>query len=166
VIFDAVVDGRALRVEVTRANGRFAVTLAGRPMEIDFVSTDRHFASLLVAGHSYEVALEPRTGGYAVFLQGDVLEVQLQDASSAARAPAAADTPRGGPARVQAPMPGKIVRVLASVGQEVTNGQGLVVMEAMKMENELRAARAGRVREVRVAEGEAVETGALLVVLE
>jgi biotin carboxyl carrier protein len=63
-------------------------------------------------------------------------------------------------------MPGKIVRVLVEVGQSVEDGQGLLVMEAMKMENELRAARAGRVREVMVAERQAVETGALLVVLE
>jgi biotin carboxyl carrier protein len=162
VIFDAVVDGRELRVEVTRANGRFAVTLGGRPMEIDFVP-DGHFASLLVAGRSYEVAFERREGGYAVFLRGDVLEVQLQDAARAARVQA---SPARGPARVQAPMPGKVVRVLARAGESVAAGQGLLVMEAMKMENELRAARAGRVREVLVGEGQAVETGALLVVLE
>lgn len=164
MIFDAVVDGRALRVEVRRANGRFAVTLAGRPMEIDFVAAGPHFASLLVEGKSYEVGLEPREGGYAVFLSNDTLQVRLQDASRSA-AGLARKTAHG-PARVQAPMPGKIVRVLVPVGQEVAAGQGLVVMEAMKMENELRAARAGRVREVKVAEGQAVETGALLVVLE
>lgn len=164
MIFDAVVDGRALRVEVRRANGRFAVTLAGRSMEIDFVAAGPHFASLLVEGKSYEVALEPREGGYDVSLPDATLEVQLQDASRAAAG--LAKKAAHGPARVQAPMPGKIVRVLVPVGQEVAAGQGLVVMEAMKMENELRAARAGRVREVKVAEGQTVETGALLVVLE
>jgi biotin carboxyl carrier protein len=63
-------------------------------------------------------------------------------------------------------MPGKIVRILASLGQEVAAGQGLVVLEAMKMENELRAPRAGRVREFGVREGQTVEAGALLVVME
>jgi biotin carboxyl carrier protein len=164
VIFDASVDGRELRVEVKRANGRFAVTLGDQRLEVDFVPADEHFASLLVAGKSYEVAFEPRAGGYAVFLPGDVLEVQLQDASRAVRAPARKAS--HGPARVHAPMPGKIVRVLVAVGDTVASGQGLLVMEAMKMENELRAARAGRVRELKVAEGQAVDTGALLVVLE
>ena len=63
-------------------------------------------------------------------------------------------------------MPGKIVRVLVAAGQQVQAGEGLLVMEAMKMENELKAPRAGRVREVQVGERQAVETGALLLVLE
>ena len=63
-------------------------------------------------------------------------------------------------------MPGKLVRLLVAAGQEVAAGQGLLVMEAMKMENELKAPRAGRVRDIHVAERQAVETGALLLVLE
>jgi biotin carboxyl carrier protein len=63
-------------------------------------------------------------------------------------------------------MPGKLVRVLVSAGEDVGAGQGLVVMEAMKMENEIRAPRAGRVKEAPVREGQAVEMGALLVLLE
>ena len=164
MIFDALVEGRELRVEVQRVNGRFAVRLPGRSMEVDFAPADRHFANLLVDGCSYEVGLEPRAGGYAVYLREERLEIQLQDASRAPRAAAGRNSQ--GPAQVLAPMPGKIVRVLVAVGQAVESGQGLLVMEAMKMENELRAARAGRVREVKVAERQAVETGALLVVLE
>jgi biotin carboxyl carrier protein len=63
-------------------------------------------------------------------------------------------------------MPGKLVRVLVEAGQTVSAGQGLVVVEAMKMENELRAPRAGRVLQVAAREGQTVETGALLVSLE
>jgi biotin carboxyl carrier protein len=70
-----------------------------------------------------------------------------------------------GPARLAAPMPGKIVRLLAEVGQQVVAGQGLVVMEAMKMENELASPRDGRVHELAVREGQAVEAGALLAVV-
>jgi biotin carboxyl carrier protein len=71
-----------------------------------------------------------------------------------------------GPQRVTAPMPGKVVRVLVAAGDEVKARQGLVVVEAMKMENELRAARDGRVKDVHVAEGALVESGRLLVVVE
>ena len=67
--------------------------------------------------------------------------------------------------RVTAPMPGRVVRVLSAPGADVAAGQGLVVIEAMKMENELRAPRAGRVQELPVREGQAVEAGALLAVV-
>jgi biotin carboxyl carrier protein len=71
-----------------------------------------------------------------------------------------------GPARVSAPMPGKIVRVVSSAGQDVRAGECLVVMEAMKMENEIRSPRDGRIKEVLVKEGQAVESGALLLLVE
>jgi biotin carboxyl carrier protein len=71
-----------------------------------------------------------------------------------------------GPQRVTAPMPGKVVRLLVEPGATVVPKQGLVVVEAMKMENELKAARAGRVKTVAVAEGQSVESGALLLVVE
>lgn len=72
----------------------------------------------------------------------------------------------GGPQRVVAPMPGKIARVLVRPGDEVQPRQGLVVVEAMKMENELRAARAGRVRDISVVQGQSVDAGAVLLVVE
>jgi biotin carboxyl carrier protein len=82
------------------------------------------------------------------------------------RAGAAVSQPAdGGPQRVTAPMPGKIVKLLVKPGDKVQPRQGLVVVEAMKMENELRARAAGTVSEVRVAEGASVEAGAILVIL-
>ena len=164
MIFDATVDGRELRVEVRRANGRFSVSIDGRPREVDFEEVGRDFASLLIEGRSYEVGLERHSAGYTVYLPDDRIDVQLADAARGSRP--VARKPERGPARVNAPMPGKIVRVMAAAGQDVAAGAGLLVMEAMKMENELRAPRAGRVREVQVREGQAVETGALLLVLD
>jgi biotin carboxyl carrier protein len=162
--FDAVVLGRSVRVEVRGKDGRFVVTIDGRPLEVDYQETGHHFASLLIDGQSYEAGIERTNGGYNVVLADDVLMVELLDA---ARGDGAAPRAAGrGPARLSAPMPGKVVRVLVQPGEEVKAGQGLVVMEAMKMENELRAPRAGQVTEVRVREQQAVETGALLVVVE
>jgi biotin carboxyl carrier protein len=89
----------------------------------------------------------------------DLLETTRADAGAVQRVPS-------GPARLVAPMPGRIVRVLAEPGQQVEAGQGLVVMEAMKMENELRAPRAGRVAEVHARERQNVEAGTLLLVVE
>jgi biotin carboxyl carrier protein len=126
----------------------------------------RYGPSLLVEGASHEAGVA-RTGEgrYAVSLDGRDWEITLREAlppgaSGASRARVA------GPERVTAPMPGKILKLLVEPGQAVEAGQGLVVMEAMKMENELKAPRAGTLRELGVSEGDAVETGALLALLE
>ncbi len=164
MIFDASVDGRTVRVEVRGKDGRYTVTLDGRALEVDSQETGRDFLSLLIAGRSYEVGLEKRPGGFGVVLPDDALFVELTEAARGA-----VDVVKktaSGPARILAPMPGKIVRVLVEAGQQVVAGQGLVVMEAMKMENELKAPRPGTVRQLAAREGQAVETGALLAVLE
>jgi biotin carboxyl carrier protein len=164
MLFDALVGGRTVRVEVRGRDGRFTVTLDKRPLEVDFVEAGRHFASLLIDGRSYEVGVLKRDGVYAVVLSGEAVEVRLQDAS---RSATGVSRPGGdGPASVVAPMPGRIVRVLARPGQEVKAGAGLVVMEAMKMENELRAPGPGRVTAIRVEAGQAVEKGEVLLEFE
>jgi biotin carboxyl carrier protein len=97
----------------------------------------------------------------SVKVDGASIPVGLRDPRRSRRAHAAAD----GPVRVVAPMPGKIVRLLVAPGEAVAVRQGLVVVEAMKMENELRAPRAGTVSEVAVQEGAVVELGAVLVTI-
>jgi len=162
MLFDATVDGRTLRVEVRAANGRYAVVVDGRPLQVDLVEAGGAFASLLVDGHSHEVAFEPQPGGLRVHLRDDVVAVGLADAASGAASPLRRAS---GPARVLAPMPGRVVRLLVAPGADAEAGQGLLVIEAMKMENELKAPRGGRVLELAVREGQAVEAGALLLVI-
>lgn len=164
MIFDATVDGRRMRVEVRGKDGRYEVSLDGRRLGVDLSEAGRSFLSLIIEGRSYEVGLEKRPGGYTVVLEDDVVAVDLADAARAS--PEAPREAQGGPARITAPMPGKLVRVLVAPGQEVAAGQGLVVVEAMKMENEMRSPRAGRVKQLPVREGQAVETGAVLAVVE
>jgi biotin carboxyl carrier protein len=163
VLFEATVDGRRLRVEVRSDGARYTVTVDGRPLEVDHVETADRFSSLIVDGHSHDVGLERRPGGYAVLVNGEAKAVDLAEAVRGASLPAQRPP---GPTALAAPMPGRVVRVLVEPGQEVAVGEGLVVVEAMKMENELRAPRAGRVREVVAREGEAVEAGAPLVVVD
>jgi len=164
VIVDATAAGRTARVEVEGGNGRYRVTVDGRALTVDHRRLGPHDRSLLLDGRSHDVTLACRDDLYTVVLEGRSLEVELGDAvpgdAVVARARAT------GPVRLTAPMPGKLVRLLVAAGQEVAAGQGLLVMEAMKMENELKAPRAGRVRDIHVAERQAVETGALLLVLE
>jgi biotin carboxyl carrier protein len=165
VILEAEVEGRRVRVEVQARGGLYDVLLDGRVWRVDWQEGAGRFVSMLVDGRSYEVGLEPRPEGFRVTVEETALEVALAEAS-ARGGPAAFAHRAKGPTRVSAPMPGKVVRVLAGVGDDVAAAQGLLVMEAMKMENEMRAPRAGRVREVYVREGQAVETGAPLVLLE
>jgi acetyl/propionyl-CoA carboxylase alpha subunit len=124
----AAVDGRACRVTVTGSQGGHAPSTRPRRMAPSGAPI-----SAAVDGRSYTVGLEPRSGGYRVNVGSDAFVVDLAEATRAA-APAAVRVPQG-PARLTAPMPGRIVRVLVEPGQAVESGQGLVVMEAMKMEN-------------------------------
>ena len=108
-----------------------------------------------------------RRGTYSLWIDGFRYDVDaLDERTRAIQDLAAASGAARGPAPLVAPMPGLIVRVNVAVGAEVSAGQGLVVMEAMKMENELRAPAAGRVRSINAEPGTAVEKGAVLVELE
>jgi len=106
-------------------------------------------------------------GAYTLWLDGFRFEVEALDERARTIRELSGNTAApSGPAPLLAPMPGLIVRVNVAVGDVVQAGQGLVVMEAMKMENELRAVSAGSVKRVAVAPGTAVEKGALLLELE
>jgi biotin carboxyl carrier protein len=114
---------------------------------------------------SYEIAFSPSAQGVlTVHVDGVPVEVSINQLRRAGAA--AAHSADDGPQRVTAPMPGKIVKLLVKPGDKVQARQGMIVVEAMKMENELRAQAAGTVSEVRVTEGTSVEAGAILVILE
>ena len=119
--------------------------------------------------HVYRVVAEKRQGRgrYTLWVDGYRFEIEaLDERTRSIRDLSAATAGPTGPAPIIAPMPGLIVRVNVSIGDPVEAGQGIVVMEAMKMENELRATAGGIVKSVAVSAGTAVEKGALLVELE
>jgi biotin carboxyl carrier protein len=165
--------GRARVVEVQRDAQRQRVSVDGREHLVDAVRIGRDTWSLIITDpatgsvRSVEatVTSQAGTGVADVFIDGHRIPVaHLNGRGRRARGEGSAHG--GGPQRLTAPMPGKVVRVLVSPGDEVQPRQGLVVIEAMKMENELRAAGAGRVRDVFVQEGQSVEAGTALVVVE
>ena len=137
------------------------MSLDGHPVEVD-VAVAGGRLSLLIDAHSYEVAVERRGAGHVV-VHVNGSEVPVAVGRRGAAVPGAAAI---GPAAVIAPMPGRIVKLLVKAGDLVAARQGVIVVEAMKMENELRAPKAGTVREVRVVEGVLVEAGATLAVIE
>lgn len=117
--------------------------------------------------HRVVVRRGPTRGTYTLWLDGYRFDVEaLDERTRAIQELSGATAGPSGPAPLKAPMPGLVVRVSVHVGDAVQAGQGLVVMEAMKMENELRAPAAGRVKSILASPGTAVEKGALLIELE
>jgi len=162
------VNGVVRRVQVEQEGTRFLVTLDGVRHALDAAEIEPGRWSLLfdAAQHSHEVLVRSgQTGAATVIVDGATVPVRVLDPRRRWSAGAAKDGGGDGPVRVTAPMPGKVVRVLVQPGEVVTARQGLVVVEAMKMENELRAPRAGTVRDVQACEGASVEAGALLLTI-
>ena len=176
--FEVVVGDRVRTVSVVRKGALLHVDLDGTPHVVDARRIGESSLSLLVQAHgeaapvrSVDAAFAARNGADGseldVHLAGRTVPVQVRVAGSFGRQKKGAAGGHGaGPQRVTSPMPGKIVRVLVKPGDLVQARQGLVVVEAMKMENELRAARDGRVRELAVAEGQSVDAGAILVIVD
>jgi biotin carboxyl carrier protein len=169
--FDIAERGRT--IEVQRHASGYHVAVDGRARLVDAVRVGAQGWSLIVrdaqsgAVTSVEATVVPQNGNGAVDVYIDGHRITVAQRTGLGRRARAAEGAHGaGPQRITAPMPGKLVRVLVAAGDEVQPRQGLVVVEAMKMENELRAARAGRVKEIFVQEGQSVEAGTVLVVVE
>jgi biotin carboxyl carrier protein len=169
VILHVEVAGRDMTVEVQRDEGVYVATVDGRRHVVDVCHVGGSW-SLLIGTRSYDVSFANESGGALTVVVDDrrvPVVVELPGRSwSSTRPGGAPGGATAGPHRIVAPMPGKIVKVLVKPGDEVLPRQGLVVVEAMKMENELRSQLAGTVSEVRVTEGASVETGTILVIVE
>jgi biotin carboxyl carrier protein len=149
-----------------RGEGRYAVTWNGRTYEVDALALEQGALSLIVGGESFNAEFEQGADALSVLLRGQVTKLDIVNDRQLRMRVASAGFAAEGKQLLTAPMPGKVVKLLAKVGDEVQAGQGLVVVEAMKMENELKATRAGRVTEIHVQEGQAVENNAKLVAVE
>jgi biotin carboxyl carrier protein len=162
--FQAVV-GDATRsvVVVPREGGQYEVTIDGETRTVDARSTGAGSLSLLFGHAHHEVHVTSKGDAWTVLESGRTHRFQLLD-ERARRSGRAAKGP--GDKEIRAVMPGKVVAVLIEVGQAVEQGQGMLVIEAMKMENEIPAPRTGSVKEIRVKPGQAVEAGELLAVID
>ncbi len=161
--FAAKVGETVYEIVVTRIDAEYVVTFDGVAHVVDARKLEADFYSILYEGKSYEVSVENSGPKYLVRHGAYEQVVELADASRGGREEL---HKRSGPESIDSVMPGKVVRVLVQPGDEVDAGQGLVVVEAMKMENAIDAPRAGRVKSVDVSPGQTVETGSRLIVLE
>jgi biotin carboxyl carrier protein len=158
--------GKALRiVELEREAERWKITLDGQPIAADAVEIAPNTLSLLLEGRSYEIRVTPSPDGILK------LQTGLQEFTAEVVDPRAWRGRRHsaleaeGRQQVLAPMPGKVVRVLVQAGDTVETGQGLLVVEAMKMQNEIRSPKGGTVERLNVKEGQPVNAGEVLCIV-
>jgi biotin carboxyl carrier protein len=155
---------RELEVEVQRHGSGYRVRIGDRWLEADFVSIGRYVRSLrLDDGTQYSLAHHREGNTHEISLGGSTVKVDIIDPLAAKRR--RREDEMGGGGVVKALMPGRVVRVLVAKGDTVRKGAGLVILEAMKMENEIQAPADGTVDELFVEPGQTVEAGAELLQL-
>jgi biotin carboxyl carrier protein len=162
VKYEIVIDGRAADLSV--AGERFAYQRkGGEAVEREYSAAPAGDGtwSILIDGRSYAVAI---LGAGEVSVNGRVFRVAVFDPRELRGRRSAAENT--GPQAITAPMPGRVIRVLVQPGEEVTAGEGLIVVEAMKMQNEMKAPRAGRVAAIKTVAGATVSAGDVLLVIE
>ena len=167
---DLETSGGRRTIEFRRRGSAWEMTLDGRILSVDVAATGGRWSLLIgpdaSSRRSYEVAVERRSNGERiVYVNGLAVPVSIVDPRERLVQRRGNVSDGTGPRSIVSPMPGRIVKVLVREGDVVAAQQGLVVVEAMKMENELRAPRAGQVSAVKVVEGMSVEAKAVLVTL-
>jgi biotin carboxyl carrier protein len=157
------VNGQTFEVDIN-ADGR--VTVNGKERIVDFKTITEDLISALIDNASFEALVDEREGSYQVLISGDLYEVEVTDERrQRLNQSSAGFGVAQGELTIKSPMPGLIVDVRVTEGQEVEKGASLCVLESMKMENEIKAPRAGTVSRVHVAKGDSVEQNKPLIVI-
>jgi biotin carboxyl carrier protein len=162
VLYEVQVGSKIRRLELKRIDGRWHCVLDGQECSADVTQVDDKTLSLLIGGESFEVRREPEG---TLFIRGVRYDISVEDPRSwrGKRRRAGATE---GPQKLTASMPGKIVRVLAQEGDTITAGQGIAVVEAMKMQNEIKSPKEGILKKLLVHPGKNVNAGEVLAIVE
>jgi biotin carboxyl carrier protein len=156
--------GKPRVVEFTRGPDGLACWIDGAAIGADVAEVTPGVYSILIEGRCFEVRVEPRVSDLLISVAGQEYAVAVRDPREWQRQHGGAAESQGRQ-QVVAPMPGKVVRVLARAGEAIEAGQGVVVVEAMKMQNEVKAPKSGKVERVLVSEGQSVNAGEVLAVV-
>ena len=158
------IEGKPHRVELLQARDLSRWFADGHPLDADGKEVSPGVYSILVQGESFEVRVERIGAELRATTQGREYRLAIRDPREWKKSRAGAAEAEGRQ-HVLAPMPGKVVRVLVAAGDEVQAGQGLMVVEAMKMQNEIRAPKSGKIERLSVTEGQAVNSGEVVAVV-
>ena len=165
MIYEVNVDGKLHRLELEKADGSWECRLDGHEIKIDAVIPRRDVLSLLVDGRAYEIKREQTATDLHMWVGNARFAVELRDPRSLRWRRVSGGDDQG-PRKLVAPMPGRIVRVLVDERAEVAMGQGIVVVEAMKMQNEIKSPKKGTVQKILAVPGAAVNAGDVLAIVE
>jgi biotin carboxyl carrier protein len=160
--FDVVISGKTRGVELQRDADRWRISLGGAPLDVDALEIAPNIFSILLNGQSHEVRIAPAPDGTLTLQTGhhEFTAEVLDPRAWRGRRHGAVEAE--GRQQITAPMPGKVVRLLVQPGDKVQAGQGLLVVEAMKMQNEVRSPQTGTVERLLVQEGQPVNAGQAL----
>ena len=164
MIYDVNIDGKSYRLELEREDARWSCRLDGREMEVDAVLVRPDVLSLRIGNRAYEVKCERVGGDLHLWVGSRRFAAEVRDPRSLRNRSRAVDD--HGPRKLTAPMPGKIVRVMVTEGSVVEAGAGVLVVEAMKMQNEIKSPKKGTIRKILVSQGAAVNAGDVLAIVE
>ncbi len=162
------VSGRELQVEVIELDGGLSLIVNGKPRyaEIDRIGSDNLF-SLIIGNRSHQLFFEEADNGHWVSVDGHKFFVELEDEKAHfIRGLIKSDAKPQRLTEIKAPMPGLIVKLFVKENQPVKKGDGLVIIEAMKMENEIRANGDGTVKKILLNEGDSVDKGTVLIIMK
>jgi biotin carboxyl carrier protein len=163
--YEILIEGKPHKLELQQTDGKWSCNLDGKDYEIDAAVARRDVISLIIGGDCYEVKREQTRNDLHIWVKSVRFPVEVRDPRSLRSRRAAAGGVEG-PAKLLAPMPGKVVRILLHERDDVEAGQGILVVEAMKMQNELKSPKKGVVAKLLVKEGAAVNPGDVLAIVE
>jgi biotin carboxyl carrier protein len=164
--FVALVNNKKLNVDVSRHDGLYQLTIGEKTFTVNAIQPGPFNFSLLIDGKSYEVGLEKISDQYSVHFYNESIFLELVEARKFKASELTRKAAQEGPLKVSAPMPGKVVKIAVTQNTHVSQGDALLIIEAMKMQNELKAPRAGLIKEIRTTEGALVSSQQVLIVLE
>jgi biotin carboxyl carrier protein len=167
--FDGHINGKSYRVSVEKgtgsAHGTYKVRIGEAEYRVDARSTADHSLSMILDGKQYDLMIE--NDGRRKVVQFPDYSCEVELGNNVENGPSGEEPDAGdGLAEISSPMPGRVIRILVEAGAEVKKGQGLMVVEAMKMENEIQSPKDGTVKDIFVNENDAVETGTPLTAVE
>jgi biotin carboxyl carrier protein len=165
MIYEIMVTGKPHRLELRKDSGGWECRLDGRAIRIDAVIPRRDVLSLLVDGRSYEIKREQTATDLHMWVGSARFAVEVRDPRSLRSRQKGAGDDKG-PRKIVAPMPGRVVRVLVNENSPVEAGEGIVVVEAMKMQNEIKSPKKGVVKKLLATAGAAVSPGDVLAIVE
>jgi biotin carboxyl carrier protein len=162
--YEISIDGKNYRLELNQSEGRWSCRLNGREIEVDAVLARPNVLSLRIGNKAYEVKCERVANDVHIWVGSQRFAPEVRDPRSLRSRSHAADD--HGPRKLTAPMPGKVVRILLTQGVQVEAGAGVLVVEAMKMQNEIKSPKNGIIQKILVSEGAAVSAGDVLAIVE